>query len=139
MGEFHVADKPASLRTVISGLVAVSETNLGKWPRIGQKNQLQVLFFKMSSTAMKSISFLFLLKGSYKRVTSGTCKRIVTRAECNYALTQLGLSQSDYLNQDERPPYCFYYANGGATRFNVGSNVEYNYACNSDKVCICKQ
>ena len=73
-------------------------------------------------------------------VTSGTtCElRIRTKAECEEAATQLGLSDTTATEVSMRtaPPFC-YLKNGNALYFNNRGNA--NGMCESNMVCVCKK
>ena len=71
-------------------------------------------------------------------VTSGsTCERVTTKAECEEAARQLGLSDTTATGEREPdyPPYC-YFLDGEDLWFNRNGNSE--SPCLSDEVCICK-
>ena len=62
----------------------------------------------------------------YKKLTSGTCARITTMAECAIAATKLGMSDRTVSDDGQSgtrtvdPPFC--YVESGSLKFNKGSN-----------------
>ena len=75
------------------------------------------------------------IPAGYTRVTSGsTCDRVTSKAKCEEAARQLGLSDTTAAEEtvSDWPPYCYFTS---ALWFNYGNSVN---ECNSnDRVCIC--
>ena len=83
----------------------------------------------------------FLLKniGAYTMVTSGSnCGRVTSKAECEEAARQLGLS--DNVASEESvsnwPPYCYFYNERSLWFNNYGDAVS---QCTNSAACICKE
>ena len=76
----------------------------------------------------------------YTMVTSGsTCKRVTSKADCEEAARQLGLSDTEASEETVAtwPPYCYFY-NGQSLYFNNNANA--TSQCNPDsRVCICEK
>ena len=83
--------------------------------------------------------FIYSNVGGYIRVTSGsTCERVTSKAECEEAARQLGLSDTVALEESKSnwPPYC--YVNINALYFNINGTATSH--CNSNsRICICKE
>ena len=74
---------------------------------------------------------------AYSLVTSGnSCGRIKSKAGCEQAARQLGLSDTEASeeNVSDYPPYCYIY-DGKKLWFNT--NGDSPSGCNSDEACIC--
>ena len=79
-----------------------------------------------------------LTGASYTMVTSvSTCVRVTSKAECEEAAHQLGLSDTTATGERESdwPPYCYLDWEDDLW-FNRNGNSE--APCLSDEVCICK-
>ena len=75
---------------------------------------------------------------NYTMVTSGsTCERVTSKAECEEAARQLGLSDTTATkeNEHDNPPYC-YFLFGEDLCFNRNGNP--GSPCSSEEACICK-
>ena len=79
--------------------------------------------------------------GGYTEVTSGySCGRINSKAECEKAARELGLSdiEASEENESEYPPYCYFghnYDDNDQLWFN--SNGTSLRPCSSEETCIC--
>ena len=96
----------------------------------------QCLFLLIQRLSSHSFS-----DATYTKVTSGSnCNRITTKEACEEAAAQLGLADteaSEFENESDWPPYCFFYK-GESLWYN--SNGDASSECDSNKrVCICKK
>ena len=74
-------------------------------------------------------------------VTSGsTCERVTTKAECEEAARQLGLSNTTAEEEtvDDYPPYCYFTGGEWEVWLWFNKNGSSTSQCSSDEVCICK-
>ena len=76
----------------------------------------------------------------YIMVTSGsTCKRVTSKADCEEAARQLGISDTEASEETvaDYPPYCYFYM-GRSLYFNNNGNA--TSQCNSEsRACICQK
>ena len=95
-------------------------------------------------TRVKSV--FCLIGTAYTGVTSGsTCERVTSKADCEQAARQLGLSVTvaKVVTESDWPPNCYFYngdshGNGKTLYFNNDHNAASE--CNpGSRVCICKK
>ena len=82
----------------------------------------------------------------YTGVTSESygCERVTSKADCEQAARQLGLSVTvaEVVTESDWPPNCYFYngdshGNGKTLYFNNDHNAVSE--CNDSKICICKK